>query len=211
MAVSQVEWKTLSGAGRARGARLLVVLVAALALVGCTQAVVGGGVPGAGAGGGPTAVEPVAELPVLASRYAVDAGSGSPVAVRVDLNEVRVIEQVLQVTLTARNTNAPDRGEVRSADWQVGDFFGDGVTAGADALDAVDGVYVVDPVHTTRHLPGRNVDGQCLCSGGLSAVNVPAGNGAVLTATFAAPTPEVRVVNVYVPQVGEFAGVEVQR
>jgi hypothetical protein len=156
-------------------------------------------------------VDPVIDLPVLGSRYAVDAGAGAPVAVRVDLNEVRVIEQVLQVTLTARNTNAPEAGGARSTDWQVGDFFGDGATSGADALDAVDGVYVVDPVHTTRHLPGRNADGQCLCSGGLSAVYVPSGNGAVLTATFAAPTPEVRVVNVFVPQVGEFAGVEVQR
>ncbi|MCO1658068.1 hypothetical protein [Pseudonocardia humida] len=191
-----------------RGVRLLVVLVAGLALVGCTQAVGGGG---ASADGPATAAgEPVAELPVLSSRYAVDETDGQPVAVRVDLNEVRVIEQVLQVTFTARNTNAPARGDAPPGRWQVADFFGDGVAA-ADALDAVDGVYVVDPVHTTRHLPGRNPDGQCLCSGGLTDVSVLPGDGAVLTATFAAPTPDVQVVNVHVPRVGEFTGVRVER
>ncbi|WP_214407326.1 hypothetical protein [Pseudonocardia lacus] len=191
-------------------ARLLAVLVAGAALVGCTQAVGGEGASGTGAAVAPGAAEPVAELPVLGSRYAVDSADGPPVAVRVDLNEVRVVEQVLQVTFTARNTNAPARGDAPPQRWQVADFFSDGATA-ADALDAVDGVYVVDPVHTTRHLPGRNPDGQCLCSGGLSGVFVHPGDGAILTATFAAPTPDVEVVNVYVPQVGEFTGVRVQR
>jgi hypothetical protein len=191
--------------------RRAAVLLAGLALAGCTQAVdsssgtdpTGPAAPGAAAG-------PVAELPVLGSRYAVDEAEGQPVAVRVDLNEVRVVEQVLQVTFTARNTNAPARDGAAPARWRVADFFGDGAAA-TDALDSVDGVYVVDPVHTTRHLPGRNPDGQCLCSGGLTDVAVLPGDGAVLTATFAAPTPDVQVVNVYVPRVGEFTGVRVER
>ena len=194
-----------------RVARALVALVAGAVLAGCTQQV--GGAEGAGAGAGPApgvATEPAAELPVLSSRYAVDSAGGTPVAVRVDLNEVRVVEQVLQVTFTARNTNAPARGDAPPDRWQVAGFFGAGAAA-TDAPDAVDGVYVVDPVHTSRHLPGRNPDGQCLCSGGLSGVHVLPGGGAVLTATFAAPTPDVEVVNVFVPQVGEFAGVRVQR
>jgi len=187
------------------------LLLAGVALAGCTQAV-GDGMVSASGPPGPAAGSD-AELPVLASRYAVDDADGQPVAVRVDLNEVRVVEQVLQVTFTARNTTSPAAADVPPTPWPVADFFGDGAVdaAAADAPDAVDGVYVVDPVHATRHLPGRNPDGQCLCSGGLADVVVPPGGGAVLTATFAAPTPEVGVVNVHVPQVGEFAAVPVQR
>jgi hypothetical protein len=186
--------------------RVAVALLAGLALAACTQSV--GGMGGAGAAA-PAAGEPGAELPVIASRYAVADVDGQPVSVRVDLNEVRVVEQVLQVTFTARNTSAPPAAGAEPTRWQVADFFGDGTATGDP--DSVDGVYVVDPVHTLRHLPGRNPDGQCLCSGGLGAVGVLPGDGAVLTATFAAPAQDVQVVNVHVPRVGVFTGVGVQR
>jgi hypothetical protein len=203
-----IEVAVAGNAGR-RVARRGAVLVAALALAGCTQAVGSGGAAAPAGGAAPPGVEGP-DLPVLSSRYAVDDVGGEPVTVRVDLNEVRVVERVLQVTFTARNTSAPAAGGAPPPRWAVADFFNDGATA-TDAADAVDGVYVVDPVRAVRHLPGRNPDGRCLCSGGLAAVAVPAGDGAVLTATFAAPDPQVEVVNVVVPQAGEFSGIRVQR
>jgi hypothetical protein len=189
--------------------RLLLALAVGLVLTACSTTTAGTGSPAAparpaaaGTGDGPTAT-----LPVLQSRGAVASTPNGPVPIAVDLNEVRVIENVLQVTFTARNTLTADPAAVP---WQIGGYFGDGAAA-RDAPDTVDGVYVLDPVGARRHLPGRNPDGQCLCSGALNGVLVHPGDSAVLVATFAAPGPDVDVVNVYVPQAGEFTAVEVAR
>jgi hypothetical protein len=188
-------------------ARLLLALAVGSTLAACSATTAGAGSPApAPAPAGTDDARPT-QLPVLQSRGAVASTPGGPVPVAVDLNEVRVVEKVLQVTFTARNTLTADPA---ATPWQIGGYFGDGATTG-DAPDTVDGVYVVDPVNARRHLPGRNPDGQCLCSGALSAVSVRPGDGAVLVATFAAPGPDVDVVNVYVPQAGEFAAVQVTR
>src|SRR4051812_26788193 len=188
--------------------RLLLALAVGLALTACSTTTAGTGspTPVAPAGDQP-AGGPPAPLPVLQSRGAVASTSSGPVPLAIDLNEVRVVENVLQVTFTARNTLTADPA---TAPWQVGGYFSDGAAA-RDAPDTVDGVYVLDPVNARRHLPGRNPDGQCLCSGSLYGVSVLPGNGAVLVATFAAPAPGVDVVNVYVPQAGEFDAVKVAR
>jgi hypothetical protein len=184
--------------------RLLLGLAVGLALTACSATTAGTSspAPAAGAPAGP----PV-PLPVLQSRAAVVTTLTGSVPIAVELNEVRVVHNVLQVTFTARNALTADP---TAAPWQIGGYFGDGAAA-RDAPDTVDGVYVVDPVGARRHLPGRNPDGQCLCSGSLYGVSVGPGDGAVLVATFAAPAPDVDVVNVYVPQVGEFTAAPVAR
>jgi hypothetical protein len=199
------------GEGRPRpvAGRLLLALAVGLVLTACSATTAGTGspTPPAAAAGAQPAGGPQAPLPVLQSRGAVASTPSGPVPLAIDLNEVRVVENVLQVTFTARNTLTADPA---TAPWQVGGYFSDGAAA-RDAADTVDGVYVLDPVNARRHLPGRNPDGQCLCSGSLYGVSVLPGNGAVLVATFAAPAPDVDVVNVYVPQAGEFDAVKVVR
>jgi hypothetical protein len=192
--------------------RLLLALAAGLVLTACSATTAGTGSPTEPAGSAAPAAAgtgdgPLAPRPVLQSRGAVAGTPTGPVPIAVDLNEVRVVEKVLQVTFTARNALAADPA---AAPWQIGGYFGDGAAA-RDAPDTVDGVYVLDPVGARRLLPGRNPDGQCLCSGALYGVSVHPGDGAVLVATFAAPGPDVDVVNVYVPQAGEFTAVKVAR
>jgi hypothetical protein len=189
--------------------RLLLALAAGLVVTACSTTTAGTGSPTepAGSAAAGTGDGPLAPLPVLQSRGAVAGTPTGPVPIAVDLNEVRVVEKVLQVTFTARNALTADPA---AAPWQIGGYFGDGAAA-RDAPDTVDGVYVLDPVGARRLLPGRNPDGQCLCSGALYGVSVHPGDGAVLVATFAAPGPDVDVVNVYVPQAGEFTAVKVAR
>jgi hypothetical protein len=197
------------GDGRHRpvAGRLLLTLVVGALLSACSATTAGSGSAQVAPAAAPAADGPPGSLPVIASRGAVATTPTGKVPVAVDLNEVRVVENVLQVTFTARNTLTADAA---TQPWQIGGFFGDGATA-QDAPDTADGVYVVDPVNARRHLPGRNPDGQCLCSGSLSAVTVGPGDAAVLVATFAAPAPGVDDVNVYIPQAGEFAAVRVSR
>jgi hypothetical protein len=191
----------------ATGRLLLLVLAVGLALAACSTTTGGAGSPAPAAAPAAQPGGPPAPLPVLQSRGAVASTPTGPVPIAIDLNEVRVVEKVLEVTFTARNTLTAGPA---AAPWQVGGFFSDGAAA-RDAADTVDGVYVVDPVGVRRHLPGRNPDGQCLCSGALYGVSVPPGSGAVLVATFAAPGPDVDVVDVHVPQAGDFTAVPVTR
>jgi hypothetical protein len=197
------------GEGRPRpaAARPLLALAVGLVLTACSATTAGTGSPTPVAPAAAQPAGPPPPLPVLQSRGAVASTPSGPVPVAVDLNEVRVVENVLQVTFTARNTLTPGTA---ATPWQVGGFFSDGAAA-RDAPDTVDGVYVVDPVGARRHLPGRNPDGQCLCSGALNGVSVLPGDGAVLVATFAAPAPDVQTVTVFVPRAGAFEAVRVTR
>ena len=167
--------------------------------------------PTAGEGTGP-AVDPglVENRPVLATAVVRAEAGPAPHDVLVELNMVRVSGNVAQVMFTARSLN-PAEPVFGDGSWTVGGLFSDRVSGGQDAADTVDGVYLLDPATGTRLLPGRNPDGTCLCSGGLTVAVVAPGTGVVLMADFAAPPGTVTAVDVAVPGAGVFAAVPLRR
>jgi hypothetical protein len=150
--------------------------------------------------------------PVLATAVVRDEDGAVPHDVRVELNQVRVTDDVAQVVFTARSVNPPDDDPNSDGLWQVGGLFSDRVdSGGADAPDTADGVHLLDPVNGTRHPPGRNPDGSCLCSGGLADISVEPGRNVVLTVEVAAPPGDVQTVDVAIPGAGVLVGVPVDR
>lgn len=150
--------------------------------------------------------------PVLAAATVRDEDGEVPHDVRVELNQARVVGDVLQVVFTARSVNPPDDDPTSDGLWQVGGLFSDRVdSGGADAPDTADGVRLLDPVNGTRHLPGRNPDGACLCSSGLADTVVEPGRDVVLTVDLAAPPGDVETVDVVIPGAGVLAGIPVDR
>jgi hypothetical protein len=190
-----------------------LLLAAGLALSACSPtpqvsaAGTSGSAPAAGQAGvqgstGGTAAEPGASEPSGQGGLQVldfrDTTDGS-VPVRVELNDVRVRGQIMWVTITARNLATEGNS------WQVNGFFGR-----PNSLSA-SGLYLVDSVQAKRYLPGENPDGDCVCTDGLSGAFADPGQGVVINAAFAAPPPEVTELDLFVPNVQPFMGVQVNR
>lgn len=96
----------------------------------------------------------------------------------------------------------------RHTAWQVGGFFGDLKGSGGSSL-AANGLYLIDTKNKKKHLVAADAGGGCVCSTNLSATFVRAGQSVVLSATFAAPPPDVTAVDVFVPNVGTFRNVPI--
>lgn len=94
---------------------------------------------------------------------------------------------------------------------QVGDLLADD---NYDAIDhdglTADGLQLVDGAHAKLYLVASDGNGQCLCSRGLSRVFVQGDAPVLISATFAAPPPDVTSVDVRVPGFGTVKGVPVQ-
>jgi hypothetical protein len=115
------------------------------------------------------------------------------------------------MTLTFRLT-----GEEGQGGSQVASTFDDGIfqklkstedpTAGADSLD---GITLIDTKNRKRYLVGRDEDGACVCDTDLGNAFANADAPLLLSATYAAPPPDVRAMDVLVPHFGAFKDVPV--
>lgn len=163
----------------------------------------------AGSGGGDG--EPQRQAPVSAPTppeqvLASRDGSSGEVPLRIEVTDLFRQGQLVTVNFSV-NYRTPDDGE-QSGNWQVANAFGDG---NADnGHDTVDGVYLVDDQNRKRHLVARDSEDQCVCSTGLGSTFVDPGQTLVLTATFAAPPPDVEAVDVQIPLAGTFSDVPIR-
>jgi hypothetical protein len=88
---------------------------------------------------------------------------------------------------------------------QVASTFDDGIQqelpdGSLEAQDNFDGVALIDPVGKKKYFVARDEDNRCVCSTELSAAFVREEAPIELTATLAAPPPEVTQVDLIVPR-----------
>lgn len=189
---------------------LLIVCALALPTAACGG---GGGSDGGTSSPATTTTGPAkAPAPVKAGQPAkAIAGmdgtvDGAPA--RLDILSLTRSGGVSQLTMRLSNTNPDDT----SSGIQVGDTFDDNVNGTDTKPDdpfTVDGVSLVDAVNRKKYLVARDTAGKCVCDGGLSSEFVKADQSLNLSATFGAPPPSVRTVNVFVPKFGTFRDVPI--
>lgn len=111
-------------------------------------------------------------------------------------------------TLNVRLTNEDAEG---SNSLQVNALFDDGIAQGNDrsAVDTMDGISLIDATNRKKYLAARDSSGACACDTDLGSTFVEAGQSVNLSATFGAPPPAVRTVNVFVPHFGTFKDVPI--
>lgn len=207
--------------GRPGRAAVLAVVVGVLPLTGCSL-LGGGGSDGSGSSSdssasveepvddldsaaGEEATEVTGDLPVVATR-AVTTDEG---ALEVDLNGVRVRDELMTVLFTVRVQEAPNT-------FYLVRMFDDNAEAGASVglprAFSTDGVYVLDAAEGTRHLAAYDSEDRCVCSSALNSVGrMETGGSLVLSTTFTAPPESTELVDVVIPAVEVFSGVKVER
>lgn len=147
-----------------------------------------------------------ADRPVVASQSFRTEG----VELLAELNPVTVKGQVMVVNVTISSADS------NSDRWLMSRAFGDAVDDAGSIplsvaeLSGVDGITVIDTVNATRHLVARDDRGLCVCST-TDGVFLEPGDKLVLSAVFAAAPEGVDTVDVFVPLVGTFEAVPVQR
>lgn len=136
--------------------------------------------------------------------------SAGSTPLKIELHELRRNNGVVSLNFSVTNTGvAGDAGDDR---WQVTEFFDDGTTNGAAAGDGangdtVDGVYPIDGVNKKRYTVARDTTTHCACSGDMSSTFIGRGQTQTFSATFGAPPPDVRAVDVAIPHSATFANV----
>lgn len=115
---------------------------------------------------------------------------------------------VLNLRLTAPEAEEDDSAQVAGTfdDGQFQEVEGGESTIGGSTLD---GISLVDTKNQKRYLVGRDETGQCVCDTDLGDTFVEREAPALLSATFAAPPPDVTSVNVVIPDFGTLADVPV--
>ncbi len=73
--------------------------------------------------------------------------------------------------------------------------------------DTLDDIYLVDGANRKKYLVGRDAQNLCTCDTDLGRGFISAGAPLTLSATFGAPPPDVRAVDVFVPRFGTFKDV----
>ncbi|MGC3952879.1 MAG: hypothetical protein QM804_01265 [Propionicimonas sp.] len=139
------------------------------------------------------------QLPTIETRTTSD-----PQPLEISLHQVSVGEKAMTVTFSA--TNLSTKGN-----WQVADYFDDGIGHPLDAeRNTVDGVAVIDKVNGVRYLPARDAEGNCMCSVNLLRAYLDAGQKMYFSAVYQAVPPEVTKVDVVIPGAGTFADIPVR-
>jgi hypothetical protein len=96
---------------------------------------------------------------------------------------------------------------------QVAQTFDDGLSQklkdATDSGDTLDGISLVDSKNRKRYLVGRDANGHCVCDSNLSNAFANEDAPVILSATFAAPPPDVSAMDVVVPKFGTFKDVPV--
>ncbi|MEV6867086.1 hypothetical protein AB0M44_39610 [Streptosporangium subroseum] len=141
----------------------------------------------------PVPVSPAPPDRVLAKREAVSGENKLEIAITLLARQ----ERLLTLNFTVSTTTESALG------WQVGHFFS---TMPDNDNGSVNGVYLIDP---KKHLVAYDSNKHCVCSSNLGGQFVKPGGAAVLSATFAAPPPDVAAVDVYIPLAGMFKNVPI--
>ncbi|MFC6083476.1 hypothetical protein [Sphaerisporangium aureirubrum] len=156
---------------------------------------------GQGTTAGASSVKPVPVSPappdrVLAKREAVSGENKLEIAITLLARQERLVTLNFTVSTTTDSTLG----------WQVGNFF---ATSPDNDNGSVNGVYLIDPKNAKKHLVAYDSEQHCVCSANLGGQFVKPGGAAVLSATFAAPPPDVAAVDVYIPHAGMFKNVPI--
>ena len=129
--------------------------------------------------------------PVLASRTATLGGQ----PIRAQLVLLRRTGSLAQLVVRLTNTGK-------------GDALIQGGLGSGPADHTVSGISLIDSVNRKRHVVVRDSTGGCLCS--RTEISLAPGQSAHLSATFAAPPPDVRKVVVDVPTYGAFVDIALE-
>jgi hypothetical protein len=152
----------------------------------------------------PASVKPGAPAKAIDGRDSTVDGDPA----RLDILSLTRSGGVSQITLRLANTNLPDA----QGSMQIGDTFDDGAndtTTKPNKPFTLDGIALIDAVNRKKYLVARDTAGECICDGGLSSQFVEPGRSLNLSATFGAPPPDVKAVNVFVPRFGTFRNVPI--
>jgi hypothetical protein len=124
-----------------------------------------------------------------------------------------------ELTRTADTVTLGARMEILSdedtASIQISALFNDGEfqdlndSTDNETSHVFDGVALIDPQARKKYLVARDETGRCVCSTDLSSVFVKPDAPANLQATITAPPPDVKTVNVFVPNVKTFTNVPI--
>lgn len=165
--------------------------------------------PDTTAGGGATTT-PGAPQPtgrVLATRD----GQVDDLPVRLEIVSLQRSGATAALTLRLAIPSSYRGSDTDSA--QIADTFDDGVSESdrnpGQAYDTTDGISLIDSTNRKRHLVARDARGTCVCDENLSSTFVEQGSPMLLSATFAAPPPDVKVMDVVIPKYGTFKDVPV--
>jgi len=202
---------------RTRAAGVFTVLTltaAALSACGATEsprrppasrAAAPGTAPGkAGASPGPQA--PIAPAGVISRRE----GRIDDEPVTVELTQLRRRGRVVNLELKLR-TRAAD------VELDIGDAFDDGVAQNLsdpaavpdfEFKDSMDGINIIDGVNGRRFAPARDRFNHCICDRDLGSVTLSRSRPLTLSATFGAPPPDVRAVDVVISRFGTIPDVQ---
>ncbi len=163
----------------------------------------------AGGGGGattpPSAPEPTGR--VLATRD----GQVDDLPVRLEIVSLQRSGATAALTIRLAIPSSYAGSETASA--QIANTFDDGVSESdrdpGQAYDTTDGISLIDSTNRKRHLVARDARGTCVCDENLSSTFLEQGSPLLLSATFAAPPPDVDVIDVVIPKFGTFKDVPV--
>ncbi len=182
---------------------LAIAIATSLVLVGCSSD---------GAEKEPSDKPSSSTAPKAAASGAPDKSLGDPIAERTtDIDGFKITLKVYPVKRSGELTNVNfslTRTDDGDGNWQIGRALTDGDTdSGDDAIDAVDGVKLLDPTSKQVYLAASDGAGNCLCTRGLFGVFIRAGETTTFNATYAAPPKSVASIDLMFPLFGTVAGV----
>ena len=153
----------------------------------------------------PAAVPPPAAAPATATPKGVLGGrdgqfDGDPV-------RLEILELVRSGATSSITIQLTTEGEDSRA--QIAGALDDGISDddNGNEYDTADGISLIDATNRKRYLVARDSSGRCVCDNDLSGTFVEPAGPTVLSATFGAPPPDVKAVDVVIPKYGTFKNV----
>ena len=135
---------------------------------------------------------------VVATRTSTDEG----VPLTIELYPLVRNGNLTELNLTLR-ADSEDK-------YQVADIFADNNYQSSDfSGHTVDGIQLVDGKNSKLYLVASDGKGNCLCSRGLASVFIADNEPVLLSATYAAPPPDVTEMSVRIPSFGVITNVPV--
>ncbi len=169
--------------------------------------------PGAASGADPGKADarpspqaPIAQAGIIASRE----GRIDDEPVTLELTQLRRRGRVVNLELKLRTRAADVELDIRDA-------FDDGVAQNLsdpaarpdfEYKDSMDGINLIDGVNGRRFAPARDRFNHCICDRELGSVTLSRSRPLTLSATFGAPPPAVRAVDVVIPRFGTIPDVQ---
>jgi hypothetical protein len=124
-----------------------------------------------------------------------DAIDERTLPLRIDVVRLAGTGELVELELVLTN-EATAGGDLPA--FAANEMFGGG--PGIDARYDISAVGLVDPDEQKMYLPVFDSEDECLCTGGLGATNVPAGESVTLTATYGGVPEDVGTLDLHVPQ-----------